>query len=154
MTKQDLKIGVSAYAERKAKRFVFGLDKYFGQYSKVGNQAFYDPSAFPRVAKVEAEWKGIRAELDEFLAHYDALQNFQDLSPDQRNLTQDNRWKTVFFYARVVLFVDFVRPLRLPASLCNSLLLWLIAISPFVLGAAGRELAWEKPFEHIVNAKK
>ncbi|MGA7800188.1 MAG: aspartyl/asparaginyl beta-hydroxylase domain-containing protein, partial [Gammaproteobacteria bacterium] len=54
---------------------------------------------------------------------------------------------------RAVLFVDFVRPLRFPASLYNALLLWLIAVSPFVLGSAGRELAWERRFERIVNAK-
>ena len=249
---QDWKKRLSAYAERKAKRFMFGLDKYFGRYSKVGDQAFYDPITFPWVPKVEAEWQNISTELDEYLAHFDALPNFQDLSPDQRNLTQDDRWKTIFFYAyglkargnlarcpataralkhipglktaffsilgphktlpshrgpfkgvlryhlglvvpepaaasaikvngeqrhwreggslifddtyqheawngtdkvRAVLFVDFVRPLRFPASLYNTLLLWLIAVSPFVLGSAGRELAWEKRFERIVNAK-
>jgi hypothetical protein len=36
----------------------------------------------------------------------------------------------------------------------NWLLINAIAISPFVLGAAGNYLAWEKRFEKIVNAKK
>jgi beta-hydroxylase len=33
---------------------------------------------------------------------------------------------------RVVLFVDFVRPLPFPLSLANQLVIWLISISPFV----------------------
>jgi ornithine lipid ester-linked acyl 2-hydroxylase len=55
---------------------------------------------------------------------------------------------------RVVLFMDFVRPLRFPASLLNWILINAIAISPFVLGAAGNYLAWEKRFEKVVNAEK
>ena len=52
---------------------------------------------------------------------------------------------------RVVLFVDIVRPLRFPASLVNWLFTWGIALSPFVLGAAGRHLAWERRFERVMN---
>jgi hypothetical protein len=49
--------------------------------------------------------------------------------------------------------MDFVRPLRFPASLLNWILINAIAVSPFVLGAAGNYLAWEKRFEKVVNAK-
>ena len=52
---------------------------------------------------------------------------------------------------RVVLFVDIMRPLRFPANLFNSLFTWLIAVSPFVLGAHGSYLKWEKRFEAVVN---
>lgn len=55
---------------------------------------------------------------------------------------------------RVVLFMDFVRPLRFPASLLNWVLLQAIAVSPLVLGAKGNYLAWEKRFEKVVNAEK
>jgi len=55
---------------------------------------------------------------------------------------------------RVVLFMDFVRPLRFPASLLNWVLLNAIAVSPLVLGAKGNYLAWEKRFEKVVNAPK
>lgn len=54
---------------------------------------------------------------------------------------------------RVILFVDFVRPLRFPASVLNWVLLKLIAVSPYVLGAAGNYFAWERRFEKIVNAR-
>ena len=55
---------------------------------------------------------------------------------------------------RVVLFMDFVRLLRFPASLLNWILLNAIAVSPLVLGGAGNYLAWEKRFEKVVNAEK
>jgi aspartyl/asparaginyl beta-hydroxylase (cupin superfamily) len=48
---------------------------------------------------------------------------------------------------RVVLFVDFVRPLRQPAKLVNWLVLWAIAFSPFIGDAKRRDLDWEKRFE-------
>jgi beta-hydroxylase len=50
---------------------------------------------------------------------------------------------------RVVLFVDFVRPLRQPAKLVNWLVLWAIAFSPFIGDAKRRHLDWEKRFEQI-----
>jgi hypothetical protein len=53
---------------------------------------------------------------------------------------------------RVVLFVDVVRPMRFPANLVNAAVIWLIALSPFMLGNAGSYLRWERRFEAIVNA--
>jgi beta-hydroxylase len=52
---------------------------------------------------------------------------------------------------RVVLFVDLVRPMRLHARALNSLMIWMIALSPFVLGSAGSYLRWERRFETLVN---
>ncbi|MGA2469576.1 MAG: aspartyl/asparaginyl beta-hydroxylase domain-containing protein [Solirubrobacteraceae bacterium] len=53
---------------------------------------------------------------------------------------------------RVVLFVDFVRPLRQPAKLVNWLVLWAIAFSPFIGDAKRRQLDWEKRFEVLKGA--
>jgi len=50
---------------------------------------------------------------------------------------------------RVVLFVDFVRPLRQPARLVNWLVLWAIAFSPFIGDAKRRHLDWEQRFEAL-----
>jgi beta-hydroxylase len=229
------------------------LEKLLTRFSLVPEQPFLDPSGFAWTQMLENNWGSIRTELDEVMRHRNALPNFQDISTDQKNLSQDDGWKTFFFYAygfkawhncrrcpettrllkqvpgmktaffsilapgkhlpphrgpfkgvlryhlglmipqpesscgitvggdtrhwkegkslvfddtyqheawnktnsdRVVLFMDFVRPLRFPASLLNWLLINAIAISPFVLGAAGNYLAWEKRFEKIVNAEK
>ena len=179
------------------------------------------------------------------LAYRDALPNFQDISTDQYNLTDDDRWKTYFFYGygfkagknvercpntarlvesipgmktamfsilsphkhipahggpykgvlryhlalkvpgppgacrirvgeetrewvegrslvfddvyeheawndsegtRVVLFVDFVRPLPAPAKWLNDVVIKAIGISPFVLDAKRNQEAWEKRY--------
>ena len=51
-----------------------------------------------------------------------------------------------------MLFVDVVRPMRFPANLVNAAVIWLIALSPFMLGNAGSYLRWERRFEAMVNA--
>ena len=61
-------------------------------------QPFYDPADFPWVHDLEANWKVIRRELDDVLAYHSDLPNFQDISTDQASLTDDDRWKTYFFY--------------------------------------------------------
>jgi beta-hydroxylase len=53
---------------------------------------------------------------------------------------------------RVVLFMDFVKPMRFPGSFLNWILLNAIAFSPLVLGAKGNYLAWEKRFEKVMNS--
>jgi beta-hydroxylase len=41
----------------------------------------------------------IRKELEQVLEYVDELPNFQDISPRQRRIANDNRWKTYFFFA-------------------------------------------------------
>jgi aspartyl/asparaginyl beta-hydroxylase (cupin superfamily) len=55
---------------------------------------------------------------------------------------------------RVVLFVDLKRPLRFPANVLNAVMIWMIALSPFVLGSAGSYRAWERRFEAVMNEAK
>jgi ornithine lipid ester-linked acyl 2-hydroxylase len=227
-----------------------GLDRLYASSSLVGDRPFFDPAEFPWTRMLEQGWELARRELDEVLRHREHLPNFQDLSPEQSNLSQDDRWKTFFFHAygiraegncrrcpetarlleaipgmttaffsilgprkrlpphrgpyrgvlryhlglkipepagacgirvggevrhweeggslvfddvyeheawndtdedRVVLFVDFVRPLRFPASVLNRALIRAIGLSPFVLGRKGSYLAWEQRFEQAVN---
>ena len=47
---------------------------------------------------LEANWQVIRAELDQVLTYRDALPNFQDISVDQASITDDDGWKTYFFF--------------------------------------------------------
>lgn len=50
---------------------------------------------------------------------------------------------------RVVLFVDFIRPMRGPAKWLNAIVLKAIAYSPFVQDGKARHKAWEKRFEEL-----
>ena len=47
---------------------------------------------------------------------------------------------------RVVLFLDFVKPLRFPANLLNWLLLNLAPFTPFIREGAANHAAWEERF--------
>jgi ornithine lipid ester-linked acyl 2-hydroxylase len=235
---------------RLGRKVVWGMDRYFGRKSTLGDHEFFDNRDFPCVAEIEANWPKARAELDALLPYAAHMPNFQDISKEQKNLSQDDGWKTYFFYAygikapancrrcpqtaellkripgmktaffsilapgkhlpphrgpfkgvlrlhlallipepaekcgirvgpetrhweegkvmifddtyeheawndtdgvRVVLFVDILRPTRFPANLLNSVMTWVIAFSPFVLGSAGSYLRWEKRFEAVVN---
>jgi aspartyl/asparaginyl beta-hydroxylase (cupin superfamily) len=49
-------------------------------------------------------------------------------------------------HTRVVLFVDFRKPLRFPASLVNWLLLHLAVFTPFIREGIDNQKAWEKKF--------
>ncbi len=50
---------------------------------------------------------------------------------------------------RVVLFLDFVRPMQFPVSLLNQLMIQLIAISPFVRNAQRNFEQWEKKHKSV-----
>ena len=232
------------------RKFIWSLDGYFGRASKVGDHHFFDTAGFPWVPAIEADWRKVRAELDTVMRRSSDLPNIQDIAKDHLHLTQDDGWKSFFFFAfglkmhgncrrcpettrllkrmpgmktamfsilapgkhlpphrgpykgvlrlhlgllipeptekcgirvgdevrhwqegkimilddcfeheawndtdkfRVVLFVDIMRPMRFPANLFNSILTWVIAMSPFVLGAAGSYRRWEKRFEALAN---
>lgn len=83
------------FAEKLLRR----LEGLIESHSLVGNTPFIDAQQFPWMSDLEAHWQVIAQELDDILQYQDELPNFQDLSPDQYHLTQDNRWKTFFFYA-------------------------------------------------------
>jgi ornithine lipid ester-linked acyl 2-hydroxylase len=78
---------------------VRNLEAHIARKSLVGNAPFFDPDRFRWVQSLEAQWTTIRQELDAVLQQVDRLPNFQDISADQASITQDDRWKTYFFYA-------------------------------------------------------
>ena len=75
-----------------------GFEHLVAQASLVGTGTFLEPNQFGWVSLLEANWHTIRQELDQVLQDWAQLPNFQDLSPDQAGITQDDRWKTYFFY--------------------------------------------------------
>lgn len=74
------------------------VERFIGRRSLVGDETFFDPSLFPWIAEVEASWRIVREELEGVLADREALPNFQDISKDQLEITDDDRWKTYFLY--------------------------------------------------------
>lgn len=74
------------------------IESMVPEYSVIGESIFFDKSQFPWAEELEANWRVIRQELDQVLEYADSLPNFQDISPRQTRIANDNLWKTFFFY--------------------------------------------------------
>jgi beta-hydroxylase len=74
------------------------LEKFISRHSAVGNAPFLDNALFPWTRTLEAKWPVIVEELSDLLKDRESIPNFQDISKDQRNLTQDDNWKTFFLH--------------------------------------------------------
>jgi ornithine lipid ester-linked acyl 2-hydroxylase len=79
-------------------RVLAPIERFIGRRSLVGDAAFFEPERFPWVGHIEANWMTIREELGRVLEDREALPNFQDISKDQIEITDDDHWKTFFLY--------------------------------------------------------
>lgn len=79
--------------------FFSALYSLYSRSSLLGDHEFFDTKDFPWVGEVEADWRKVRAELDALLPYAAHMPNFQDISKEQKALSQDDGWKTFFFYA-------------------------------------------------------
>ncbi|HST56437.1 MAG TPA: aspartyl/asparaginyl beta-hydroxylase domain-containing protein [Solirubrobacteraceae bacterium] len=79
-------------------RILAPIERFIGRRSLVGDATFFPLERFPWAREIEASWLEIRAELERILEDHDALPNFQDISRDQLEITDDDRWKTFFLY--------------------------------------------------------
>jgi ornithine lipid ester-linked acyl 2-hydroxylase len=79
-------------------RVLAPVERFIGRRSLVGDATFLKLERFPWVAHVEEHWQTIREEAENLLEHREDLANFQDISKDQIEITDDDRWKTFFLY--------------------------------------------------------
>jgi ornithine lipid ester-linked acyl 2-hydroxylase len=79
-------------------RILAPIERFIGRRSLVGDATFFESSSFPWIEDVEDRWLVIRQELEGVLADREALPNFQDISKDQIEITDDDNWKTFFMY--------------------------------------------------------
>ena len=70
------------------------LERLNRQASVVGTGEFFDRLAFFWVSDIEANWRAIRAEVEQLLLQRARIPNLQDISEEMRWLTQDDQWKT------------------------------------------------------------
>jgi beta-hydroxylase len=75
-----------------------GVERWLIRYSLVDTTPFLPRQQFAWAAALEAETPAIKAELEKVLERRDDLPNFQDISIDQASITDDDRWKTYFFF--------------------------------------------------------
>jgi aspartyl/asparaginyl beta-hydroxylase (cupin superfamily) len=74
------------------------VERWIGRRSPVGDTPFYDTRRFAWVAELERHWTEIRAEAEEVMRDRAAIPAFQDISVDQVDLSDDDRWKTYFLF--------------------------------------------------------
>jgi beta-hydroxylase len=79
-------------------RLLMPIERWIGRRSLVGDATFFPLERFPWVGHIEQNWTTIRQELERVLEDHEALPNFQDISKDQIEITDDDRWKTFFLY--------------------------------------------------------
>ena len=129
------------------------------KYSKVGNPPIYDKAVFPWIREIEREWRLVRGELDHVLTRIVPEPREQLGIRVEKDIYRWKEGEAVVFddayeheawnytpQTRVVLFVDFRKPLRFPANFLNWLLLHLAVFTPFIREGMYNEKAWEKKF--------
>jgi aspartyl/asparaginyl beta-hydroxylase (cupin superfamily) len=79
-------------------RLLAPVERFIGRRSLVGDATFFPTERFPWVQHIEDNWTVIRDEAEALLEHQGDLANFQDISKDQIEITDDDRWKTFFLY--------------------------------------------------------
>jgi len=79
-------------------RILAPIERFIGKRSLVGDATFFPTKRFPWVEHIEDNWHAIRDEAAALLENREALANFQDISKDQIEITDDDRWKTFFIY--------------------------------------------------------
>ncbi len=79
-------------------RILAPVERFIGRRSLVGDSTFFPIERFPWVEHIEENWTVIRAEAERLLDDRADLANFQDISKDQIEITDDDRWKTFFLY--------------------------------------------------------
>jgi aspartyl/asparaginyl beta-hydroxylase (cupin superfamily) len=79
-------------------RILAPIERFIGWRSLVGDATFFPLERFPWVKHVEENWGVIREEAERLLEDQAELANFQDISKDQIEITDDDRWKTFFLY--------------------------------------------------------
>ena len=80
------------------------LRPLFRRFSKVGNKVYFDNSQFPVTKELEDSFDIIMPELNNIMERIDELTPFQEISPDQVYISNDDKWKMFFLKAGTVRF--------------------------------------------------
>lgn len=89
---------VKRKAQVSVRKLMIWFEKQIPEHSKVGNSPIIAHDKFPWADTLERDWKNIRRELDEIMAHHESLANVQDISAELRRMQDDDKWKTFFFF--------------------------------------------------------
>lgn len=72
------------------------LEAFVARASRLPDTPVYDTGNFSWVAKLEAEWRTIRAELDAVMTFREHMPSFHEIIKEVSSITTDESWKTFF----------------------------------------------------------
>ena len=83
---------------RLGRRIIKAVANLMTRQSLIADRPVHDPSDFPFVAQIEADWQAIRTELEDLLKRRDNLPAFHEISPDQQYISRGDKWKVFILY--------------------------------------------------------
>jgi len=89
---------IVAFTIAAGEKILLPIERFIGKRSLVGDATFFPLERFPWVSHIEDNAAVIREEVEALLEDRENLPNFQDISKDQIEITDDDRWKTLFLY--------------------------------------------------------
>jgi beta-hydroxylase len=75
------------------------LERLYARFSLQPEREIHAAREFPWVDALEAATPAIQRELGRMLALQEPVPPFQEISPEQRNITEDDRWRTYVLFA-------------------------------------------------------
>ena len=86
----------STFSSRLGIRIQTALERLVAAVSVHPDHHRYDTALFPWVKSVEADWRAVRAELDQVMTFRDQMPSFQDILKEVGAIQSDHNWKTYF----------------------------------------------------------
>jgi beta-hydroxylase len=74
------------------------MQRLIWRFDPEAGRAFFETRQFAWAKNLEVGWEKIRNELNQVMVQRSQIPNFQDLSEDQKALTQGDEWKTFVLY--------------------------------------------------------
>lgn len=74
-------------------------ERLVNRYSLIADKPAFDPAEFPWTALLEENADAIKRECEAVLRFGDEIPSFHELSPDQKSISDDDRWKTYLLFA-------------------------------------------------------
>jgi len=86
------------YVKRWGRWLTHRVDRFLARQSLVPDGPILNAALFPWVEGLERQWQDVRMELGALLQRREQLPFFQDISPDQKRISPDDKWRTFFLY--------------------------------------------------------
>jgi aspartyl/asparaginyl beta-hydroxylase (cupin superfamily) len=144
------------------------LRPMFRKFSLLGNKVFFDNEDFPITKVLEDKYPIIKGEFEKMQDRLNDFAPFQEISPDQIYISNDDKWKMFFLKAgkvrferncqefpetmkiidkdRIVLFLDYMRPLPWPLNWLNHFVVYMARFFPYFRIPVQKHKEWEKKF--------